>query len=97
MPHCERLVGTLRRECLDFLIPLNEKHLRMMLKEWAQHYNHGRPHMSLGPGIPSAAKESIIPVAGGKGRHRWPDDRIVSVRPTLGGLHHEYHLEKMAA
>jgi putative transposase len=37
--YCERLVGSLRRECLDFLIPLSEKHLRTLLKEWVQHYN----------------------------------------------------------
>lgn len=41
--YCERLVGTIRRECLDFLIPLGENHLRMMLKEWVHHYNLGRP------------------------------------------------------
>jgi putative transposase len=50
--YCERLVGTLRRECLDFLIPLNESHLRMSLREWVRHYNEGRPHVSLGPGFP---------------------------------------------
>ena len=49
---CERLVGSIRRECLDFLIPLNERHLRGIPKEWAAHYNKGRPHSSLGPGIP---------------------------------------------
>jgi transposase InsO family protein len=36
---CERLVGTMRRECLDFLIPWNEKHVRRILKEWVAHYN----------------------------------------------------------
>jgi putative transposase len=41
--HCERLVGTTRRECLDFLIPLSEKHLRAILKVWVRHYNRGRP------------------------------------------------------
>src|SRR5580658_9340409 len=45
---CERLIGTIRRMCLDFLIPLGEKHLRRMLKEWIPHYNQGRPHSSLG-------------------------------------------------
>ncbi len=43
---CERLGGSLRRECLDFLIPLNERHLRMIVKEWGIHYNRGRPHSS---------------------------------------------------
>src|SRR5262249_45908543 len=49
---CERLIGTVRRECLDFMIPRNERHLRQILREWAAHYNDGRPHSSLGPGIP---------------------------------------------
>src|SRR5215813_15389277 len=49
---CERVLGTLRRECLDFLIPLTEHHLRQRIVEWVRHYNTGRPHMALGPGIP---------------------------------------------
>jgi putative transposase len=49
---CERLIGTVRRECLDFLIPLNERHLRGILREWVTHYNQGRPDSRLGPGIP---------------------------------------------
>src|SRR5262245_5505134 len=48
---CERLIGTIRRECLDFVIPLNERHVRSVLLEWVTHYNHGRPHTSMGPGI----------------------------------------------
>jgi len=38
---CERLVGTIRRECLDFLIPLTERHLRDILIRWMTHYNRG--------------------------------------------------------
>src|SRR5437016_3179116 len=49
---CERLIGTARRECLDFMIPFNEAHVRQILKSWTSHYNRGRPHSSLGPGIP---------------------------------------------
>jgi len=49
---CERVIGTLRRECLDFLIPLTENHLCIVLKNWVTHYNQGRPHSSIGPGIP---------------------------------------------
>ena len=49
---CERLIGTIRRECLDWLIPLSEPHLRTILRSWSDHYNRGRPHMSLGPGVP---------------------------------------------
>ena len=39
---CERLVGTIRRECLDFLIPFGERHLKQVLTNWAPHYNHAR-------------------------------------------------------
>ena len=49
---CERVIGTIRRECLDWLIPLSESHLRSILKSWIPHYNTGRPHMALGPGVP---------------------------------------------
>jgi putative transposase len=49
---CERLIGTLRRECLDWIIPLSEGHLRKILGSWMAHYNQGRPHSSLGPGVP---------------------------------------------
>jgi putative transposase len=50
--YCERLIGTMRRECLDFMIPMNERHLRKTLRSWMLHYNKGRPHSALGPGIP---------------------------------------------
>jgi transposase InsO family protein len=53
---CERLIGTIRRECLDFLIPLNEVHLRRILRERVAHYNKGRPRSSLGPGIPDPSE-----------------------------------------
>src|SRR5215831_19338987 len=49
---CERFGGTLRRECLDFVIPLNERHLKMTVQQWGNHYNRGRPHSTLGPGLP---------------------------------------------
>jgi putative transposase len=47
---CERLIGTIRRECLDFVIPINERHLAAVLREWVTHYNQGRPHARLGQG-----------------------------------------------
>jgi putative transposase len=36
---CERLIGTIRRECLDYVIPLSESHLKSTLQEWVNHYN----------------------------------------------------------
>ena len=84
----------LRREGLDFLIPLNERHLRMIVKEWGIHYNRGRPHSSLGPGIPEPSQESV---PASDHRHKLPAGYRVGKTPVLGGLHHEYHLVKEAA
>ncbi len=91
---CERLVGSIRRECLDFLIPLNERHLRRILREWVAHYNRGRPHSSLGPGIPEPSEGMPAPQISG---HHIPCDFQAVRSPILGGLHHEYRLEKVAA
>jgi transposase InsO family protein len=92
---CERLLGTLRRECLDFMIPLTENHLRRLLHEWVRHYNEGRPHMSLGVSIPQPP--SSLPVPLQAHRHRIPTHLRVVTRPVLGGLHHEYRLQEKAA
>ncbi|HJZ72098.1 MAG TPA: integrase core domain-containing protein [Vicinamibacterales bacterium] len=88
---CERLIGTIRRECLDWVIPLREDHLRNVLREWVAHYNRGRPHASLGPGIPDGGNAPVLQ------GHRIPGDHRVVARPVLGGLHHEYRLERIAA
>jgi putative transposase len=92
---CERLIGTLRRECVDFLIPLTANHLRRLLTAWMQHYNAGRPHMSLGPGIPQPP--ASLPVPRHAHRHRLPEHLRVVAHPILGGLHHAYELEKQGA
>jgi transposase InsO family protein len=72
----ERLVGTLRRECLDHVIVVNESHLVRLLTEFAAYYNRDRPHRSLDLHPPRPRSlDSTGP--------------IVS-RPILGGLHHVY-------
>jgi transposase InsO family protein len=48
---CKRLIGTIRRECLHFMIPTTERHLRLILQRWVAHLNQGRTHASLEPGI----------------------------------------------
>lgn len=94
--YCERLIGTVRRECLDFIIPLNERHLRGSLRSWVAHYNKGRPHSSLGPGIPERRPDRSIPGLQPE-RHRLPRDCQIRVEDILGGLHHEYWLETRVA
>ena len=85
--HCERLIGSVRRECLDYLIPLNASHVRRTLREWARHYNAGRPHRSLGPGIPDQIQQAP---AVSKQAARLSALSGVTAKPILGGLHHEY-------
>jgi putative transposase len=88
---CERVIGTIRRECLDWLIPLSESHLRFILKSWIDHYNGGRPHMALGPGVPDPPDiTKAIPEP--SSRHRRGDSYAVRGAAVLGGLHHEYSL-----
>jgi putative transposase len=88
---CERVIGTIRRECLDWLIPLSEAHLRFILKSWIAHYNGRRPPMGLGPGVPDPPVSTrVLPVP--NSRHRRGESYAVRGKPILGGLHHEYSL-----
>jgi transposase InsO family protein len=72
----ERFIGTLRRECLDQLIILDEQHLRSVLAEFVEYYNLERPHRTL-------RLETPLPVSR-------PVEGTVQSRPVLGGLHHVY-------
>src|SRR5438034_8072499 len=70
---CERVIGTMRRECLDWVIPLSESYLRSILKSWIPHYNTARPHMALGPGVldpPTATHPNF----NARSRHRLRED-----------------------
>ncbi len=87
---CGRVIGSLRRECLDYMIPLNETHLRKIVKEWVAYYNRSRPHAALGPSVPDPPPG--IPVSIGYERHRIAEKLKVISRPILCGLHHEYAL-----
>ena len=77
-PYVERLIGSIRRDCLDHLIVLNERHLRRVLRAYSTYYHNARTHLSL-------AKQSPQP----RPIHR-PDSGNVTAFPHLGGLHHEY-------
>jgi hypothetical protein len=88
------VIGTIRRECLDYLIPLSERHLKRILREFIAHYNRGRPHSALGPGFPEPLPANV-PVS--RHRHALPVGYRVGQTPVLGGLHHEYCLVKEVA
>jgi transposase InsO family protein len=74
--HAERLIGSIRRECLDHVVILGEDHLRQVLKAYAAYYNHIRTHLSLAKDAPLVRRVE-----------RFGD---VIARPILEGLHHEY-------
>jgi transposase InsO family protein len=72
----ERLIGSIRRECVDHLVVLGETHLRRILRSYARYYNEIRTHRSLNKDAPVSR----------------PVQRTGSIKsfPTLGGLHHHY-------
>jgi transposase InsO family protein len=72
----ERVIGTLRRECLDHVIVLDEQHLRSVLAEFVRYYNQDRPHRTLGLQAP---EPKLRPMTG-----------PIRSRPVLNGLHHVY-------
>jgi transposase InsO family protein len=77
-PFVERLIGTLRRECLDHLIVLNERHLLRILKSFFAYYHEARPHMALDHNAPQP--RAVEP----------PELGPVVAVPMVGGLHHRY-------
>ncbi|MDQ3701432.1 MAG: integrase core domain-containing protein [Chloroflexota bacterium] len=75
----ERVVRTLRDDCLDHVLILNEQHPRSVLAEYVAYYNADRPHRSLALAPPLPASRSPVPTG------------ALRSRPVLGGLHHVYH------
>jgi hypothetical protein len=76
---CERFLGSVRRECLDHIVVLGERHLERVLREYSSEYfNHVRPHQGIGQLIPSG---SVRSATGGA--------NVVAI-PVLNGLHHDY-------
>src|ERR1700719_1257469 len=79
----ERLIGSIRRECLDHIIIFNESHLRRVLSSYFQYHHKSRTHLSLGKDCPQP--RPIQPPSAGK----------IIAFPEVGGLHHRY--ERRAA
>ena len=78
---CERLIGSVRRECLDHILLVSEAHLRRVLNEYAQYFNHSRPHQGI---------DQRVPEPGEQGIHSTGTATEVTAFPVLGGLHHAY-------
>jgi transposase InsO family protein len=72
----ERLIGSIRRDCLDYVVVFGERHLRHLLESYQRYYNEARTHLSLDKDAPvSRAVEA---------------DGSIIAKPHLGGLHHQY-------
>src|SRR5262249_6388823 len=76
---CERLLGSVRRECLDHTLILGEAHLRRALTEYVRYFNRARPHQDIGQRLPQAGPGRSASGRGG-----------ISALPILRGLHHDY-------
>ncbi len=77
-PFIERLIGSIRRECLARVIILNERHLRRILRSYFEYYHDSRTHLSLDRNSP-VPREVEPPEHG----------RVIAI-PQVGGLHHRY-------
>jgi transposase InsO family protein len=77
-PYVERLIGSIRRECLNHVIIFNEHHLKRLLRAYLSYYHSARTHLSLDKQCPKP--RTVDPPENGK----------VIAFPHLGGLHHEY-------
>jgi transposase InsO family protein len=75
-PYVERVIGSIRGECTDHVIPMGEKHLRRVLNEYVAYYNESRTHQSLDGNAPEPRRVQAV-------------GQVVA-EPVLGGLHHRY-------
>jgi len=78
----ERWVGNCRRDLLDHVIILNQRHLKRLMNEYVRYYHEDRTHLALAKGTPAGRKAGTNSVA---------DSKVVSM-PRLGGLHNRYDL-----
>ena len=82
-PYVERLIGSIRRECLNHVIVLGERHLRRMLRAYLAYHHGSRTHLALEKDAPTPRRVQHV----GEG--------AVIAFPEVGGLHHRY--ERRAA
>jgi transposase InsO family protein len=78
---CERFLGSLRRECLDHVLILSERHVHRVVKEYKEYFNYARPHQGIEQRIPCRPERLEAAPVNGK----------LASRPVLGGLHHDYY------
>jgi putative transposase len=84
--HVERLIESIRRECLDHVLVQSADHLQHALDEFRGYFNDARPHQGLGQPRPTTAGQPARTPVSSPGRSR------VASHPILGGLHRDYRL-----
>ncbi len=77
---CERFLGSVRRECLDYLLIFSDQQLYHVMKEYVVYFNRARPHQGIGQKIPEVSRTESAPI---------PKGKIIAF-PVLNGLHHDY-------
>ena len=82
----ERLIGSLRRECLEHLLIVNETHLQKVLDEYCRFFNEARPHQGIGQRRPATSESPALAARSAL------DGGTILARAVLGGLHHDYQL-----
>jgi putative transposase len=83
---CERFLGSVRRECLDFFLILNERHLHKIMKQYQAYFNEARPHQGINQRIPCRSGAPQLQQNTG----------TIIAHPVLGGLHHVYRRQPAA-
>ena len=84
-PFAERVIGSIRRDCLDHVIVMNEHHLRRILKNYFEYYHQDRTHLGLAKDTPVVRAIQSKPTGG----------KLIKL-PRVGGLHHRYMWKKAA-
>jgi transposase InsO family protein len=74
--YAERLIGSIRRDCLDHVVVFGERHLRHLLESYKRYYNEARTHLSLSKDAPTPRAVQAL--------------GSIIAKPFLGGLHHQY-------
>ena len=77
-----RFIGSVRRECLDHMVILSDRHVQRLIGEYVAFFNHSRPHQGIGQRIPDPPEDARC-------KPQMGTSRVVGY-PVLGGLHHDY-------
>jgi putative transposase len=79
---CERFLRSVRQECLEHVLILEEKQLQRVLKAYVAYFNRARSHQGIGQQLPEPSRSALSAQHAG--------EKVIAL-PVMGGLHHDYH------